>query len=54
VIDCQQKTAHLASLGAREIPRKDFCRHLESVLGLPGPDWSAYRVAPLNRLLEKY
>ncbi len=24
VIDCQMATAHLASLGAREIPRKDF------------------------------
>lgn len=24
VIDCQMRTAHLASLGAREIPRRDF------------------------------
>ncbi|MDA8520749.1 leucyl/phenylalanyl-tRNA--protein transferase [Acidovorax sp. NCPPB 4044] len=28
-IDCQQNTAHLASLGAREIDRADFLRSLE-------------------------
>ena len=28
LIDCQQKTAHLGSLGARSIPRKDFLEHL--------------------------
>ena len=27
-VDCQQKTAHLASLGAREISREDFLTHL--------------------------
>lgn len=26
LMDCQIKTAHLASLGARAIPRKEFCR----------------------------
>jgi leucyl/phenylalanyl-tRNA---protein transferase len=25
IIDCQQNTAHLASLGAREMPREEFC-----------------------------
>jgi leucyl/phenylalanyl-tRNA--protein transferase len=30
LIDCQQNTAHLASLGAREIPRADFERHLRT------------------------
>lgn len=29
VIDCQMKTAHLASLGAREIPRSGFCAILK-------------------------
>ena len=29
VIDCQMRTAHLASLGAREIPRSHFARLLE-------------------------
>lgn len=28
VIDCQMTTAHLLSLGAREIPREDFCGDL--------------------------
>ena len=29
MIDCQMKTAHLASLGAREIPREDFIARLQ-------------------------
>jgi leucyl/phenylalanyl-tRNA--protein transferase len=28
LIDCQQNTAHLASLGAREMPREEFCSHV--------------------------
>ena len=28
LIDCQQNTGHLASLGAREMPRSDFLAHL--------------------------
>lgn len=35
MIDCQMKTAHLASLGAREIARADFSRHLAQLTGLP-------------------
>jgi leucyl/phenylalanyl-tRNA---protein transferase len=30
LIDCQQNTAHLASLGAREMPRADFCAQVLS------------------------
>lgn len=40
VIDCQMKTAHLASLGAREIPRDMLIRIIESDAGgdiAPGP-----------------
>jgi len=37
LIDCQQATAHLASFGAREIPRADFERHLQRTLALPAP-----------------
>lgn len=33
LIDCQQHTQHLASLGAREIPRAAFEAHLARVLG---------------------
>ncbi|KAF0100651.1 MAG: leucyl/phenylalanyl-tRNA--protein transferase [bacterium] len=36
VIDCQMNTAHLASLGAREIPRRDFAALLDRLTGEPG------------------
>jgi len=32
LIDCQMHTAHLASLGAREIPRKEFCQQLAELI----------------------
>ncbi|OFW12250.1 MAG: leucyl/phenylalanyl-tRNA--protein transferase [Acidobacteria bacterium RIFCSPLOWO2_12_FULL_67_14] len=35
MIDCQMATPHLASLGAREIPRREFLRHLERLVRLP-------------------
>jgi len=35
VIDCQQATSHLASLGAREIPRRAFARLLADSIPLP-------------------
>lgn len=39
MIDCQMQTAHLASFGAREIPRADFIRRLgELVNYAAGPD----------------
>lgn len=40
MIDCQMKTAHLASLGAREIPREQFLRKLRELVeypSVPGP-----------------
>jgi leucyl/phenylalanyl-tRNA--protein transferase len=42
VIDCQQATAHLASLGAREIPRKEFSKLLQESIQYPpsGAVWS--------------
>ncbi len=40
LIDCQQETGHLASLGARPIPRKDFIAHLEQCIVMPQiRDW---------------
>lgn len=36
MIDCQMNTAHLASLGARTIPRKDFIARLKRVANEPG------------------
>jgi leucyl/phenylalanyl-tRNA--protein transferase len=35
MIDCQMKTPHLASLGAREIPRGEFVRRLTELVGAP-------------------
>lgn len=43
-IDCQQKTAHLASLGAEEIPRKDFIAHISRAQNEANVDW---RFSPL-------
>jgi leucyl/phenylalanyl-tRNA--protein transferase len=41
LVDCQQNTSHLASLGAREIPRAAFERHLALVVGEPPVrDWT--------------
>jgi len=31
LIDCQMHTPHLESLGAREVPRNDFLKHLNSI-----------------------
>lgn len=35
LIDCQQETSHLASLGAVPIPRKDFILHLRQAVKQP-------------------
>lgn len=35
MIDCQMKTLHLASLGAREIPRAEFIRRLKELVQYP-------------------
>lgn len=35
MIDCQMKTAHLASLGGREIPRKEFSQKLKELVNYP-------------------
>ena len=50
LIDCQQNTRHLASLGAREIPRADFERHLALSLGAAGPPRWTYDAADWARL----
>jgi len=39
MIDCQQNTQHLASLGAHEIPRVDFLRHITAAQAQAGPRW---------------
>lgn len=39
MIDCQQNTAHLASLGAREMPRARFVSHVADARRMPAPSW---------------
>jgi leucyl/phenylalanyl-tRNA--protein transferase len=40
-IDCQQRTAHLASFGGRELPRPEFLRRLGTALAMPPvADWT--------------
>jgi leucyl/phenylalanyl-tRNA---protein transferase len=39
MIDCQQKTSHLASLGAREMPRRRFVSHVAHARRESGPRW---------------
>ena len=34
-IDCQQRTAHLASFGGRELPRGEFMKRLGTALAMP-------------------
>jgi len=38
-IDCQQNTEHLASLGAREIPRAEFVAAVAQNALKPAPAW---------------
>jgi leucyl/phenylalanyl-tRNA--protein transferase len=39
MIDCQQNTSHLASLGGREIPRAEFVAHVRRNVDAPGIAW---------------
>ncbi|WP_237218945.1 leucyl/phenylalanyl-tRNA--protein transferase [Rhodoferax aquaticus] len=40
MIDCQQNTNHLTSLGASEIPRSVFAGHVSVATNQPGPSWT--------------
>jgi leucyl/phenylalanyl-tRNA--protein transferase len=39
MIDCQQETGHLASLGASPIKKEQFLDWIESQIDLPSPPW---------------
>jgi leucyl/phenylalanyl-tRNA--protein transferase len=54
VIDCQQNTEHLASLGARGIARVDFCSRVAAATRQTAIDWSIHRATTLNFLLGSY
>ena len=51
LIDCQQKTPHLASLGAREIPRTEFMKHVQSQSTQPPLAWD-FESVYWNALLQ--
>lgn len=49
MIDCQQQTAHLASLGARPIPRAEFVSLLRHLVDAPQiDDWKPIAPLPVN------
>ena len=39
LIDCQQNTAHLAFMGAAEMPRADFAAAVQALVPQPAPAW---------------
>ena len=39
LIDCQQNTAHLATLGSETLSRHAFCQQVKAALLLPAPTW---------------
>jgi leucyl/phenylalanyl-tRNA--protein transferase len=45
LVDCQMNTPHLASFGAREIPRAEFTRRLRELIHYP-PVPAPWRLAP--------
>jgi len=54
MLDCQQETSHLASLGARAIARADFCSRVVVAVRQPPIDWSLYRGRAVTDLLQAY
>ena len=52
MIDCQQNTSHLASLGGREIARKTFLAHVHSTVGAPPIPWQFDKSALIDLLPE--
>jgi leucyl/phenylalanyl-tRNA--protein transferase len=54
MIDCQQSTAHLASLGAHEIRRSQFLQRVNETVRMAPIDWSTYRGTRLNSLLSDH
>jgi leucyl/phenylalanyl-tRNA--protein transferase len=46
MLDCQQETAHLASLGARPIPREDFVAEVARLVDEPDVAWPERLVWP--------
>jgi leucyl/phenylalanyl-tRNA--protein transferase len=51
LIDCQQETAHLASLGARPITRRQFARHLGELIHSSAPP-AGWVAGPIRSMSE--
>jgi len=51
LIDCQQETAHLASLGARPIPRRVFAERLAGLVNSTAPE-GVWTPLPASKVLE--
>jgi leucyl/phenylalanyl-tRNA--protein transferase len=49
LIDCQMHTAHLASLGAREIPRAEFARRVKDLVDYPRSPGRWLAAEPTNK-----
>jgi leucyl/phenylalanyl-tRNA--protein transferase len=54
VIDCQQNTRHLASLGAREMSRREFCSLVNREAAETVIPWERYSGSARNDLLSGY
>jgi leucyl/phenylalanyl-tRNA--protein transferase len=54
VIDCQQNTRHLASFGAREIARRDFCSIVRAEAARDPVPWAKYTRVNRSDLLSDY
>jgi len=54
MLDCQQETSHLASLGARAIARADFCSRVADAARQLPIDWPRYRGRAVTDLLRAY
>jgi leucyl/phenylalanyl-tRNA---protein transferase len=52
LIDCQQDTPHLASLGGTLMPRSDFCQHLQQTTQHQAPVWQFQNVYWNHLLLD--
>ena len=50
-IDCQQQTRHLASLGARPVPRAQFVARVAELVARPAPPWRCGRLDTQGHLL---
>jgi len=54
MLDCQQETSHLASLGARAIARADFCSRVAAAARQTPINWLRYRGDGVSNLLRAY